>query len=267
VVVIEEGSFVVDSRPPLFYLDHWALRRIAASGELMHRFRDVVARRGTLLFSLMNVVEIARDGEPTRAAQIRELLDAVGVHWAPMSIDALAIASAEEAGQVADIHPCVSSAFLLEPAFASQLLNGPVSLTHVVDLTRGADGAALRDDTDAACDGICADLGLHRERQATDPSWAHTRYPHIPFRASAPTRGIYNGLVRTMIRSSFRLNRNHVRDLFHAVGAVRCADLVTLDAHWAESVRQLGLPTEFGRVYSEPQLEQFLSDIDSWPVS
>ena len=57
--------------------------------------------------------------------------------------------------------------------------------------------------------------------------------------------------------------RNHVRDLFHALAAVRCAEMVTLDGHWAGQVRKLRLPPDFVRVYSEVTFEQFLVDLET----
>jgi hypothetical protein len=39
----------------------------------------------------------------------------------------------------------------------------------------------------------------------------------------------------------FTLDHNHMRDLYDACCAVRRADMVTLDGHWADQVRKLKL--------------------------
>jgi hypothetical protein len=52
---------------------------------------------------------------------------------------------AEETDWIRDAnHPCVSVGFLSDPKFARRLTTGEVSLAHVVDLTRGSDGDAIR---------------------------------------------------------------------------------------------------------------------------
>lgn len=146
-------EFEISAEPPLIYLDHWALRRLSENPALGDRFLDAFVRRGTVMFSLMNVSEVARDASPDRAWQIRAFLERLGPHWVPMTIDPLRIIEAEETGTVADgTHPCVSVGFLTDPAFATRLATGPVSLAHVVDLTRRPDGDELIQVTDRNTD-------------------------------------------------------------------------------------------------------------------
>ena len=261
-------EFIVTSESPLVYLDHWALRRISEHAGRLERFLSAFKTRGTLVFSLMNVVEIARDQDETRSTQIRNLLEGIGPHWAPMTIDAIRVIEAEETSGGADhTHPCVSTAFLSDGAFANRLANGALSLVHVVDLTSGENGRALREATDRDCERLIGYLQHHRDDHKADSRLASLRYPDVPFEPSAPTRKIYQGLVRLAITDRFRLDSNHVRDLYHAVCAVRCADLVTLDSHWVAQVDKLGLPPEFGRRYAEPKLDDFLFDLESWPAT
>jgi hypothetical protein len=79
-------------------------------------------------------------------------------------------------------------------------------------------------------------------------------------------RPIYHGLARLTITDGFKLSENHARDFFHALAAVRCAEMVTLDAHWVGQVRKLRPPADFVRLYSEAELVQFLSDLESAPA-
>lgn len=69
------------------------------------------------------------------------------------------------------------------------------------------------------------------------------------------------------ITDSFTLSGNHARDFFHALASVRCAEMVTLDVHWAGQVRKLRLPDDFGRVYSESEFGTFLSDLEAAPAT
>jgi hypothetical protein len=70
----KDYEFEVWSEPPLIYLDHWALRRLSENQTLGERFLAAFKNRGTVMFSLMNVVEIARDPVARRAEQIRDFL-------------------------------------------------------------------------------------------------------------------------------------------------------------------------------------------------
>ena len=115
-----EYDFEVTAEPPLIYLDHWALRRLSENATLRHRFLTAFARRGTVMFSLMNVEEIARDESPRRAQEIRAFSDQLGPHWVPMTIDPHRIMRAEQTGRTPDGHdPCFSQAFLTDPKFGS----------------------------------------------------------------------------------------------------------------------------------------------------
>ena len=60
----EDYEFVIEAQPPLIYLDHWAVRRLSENPVYGNRFLTAFKHRGTVMFSLMNVTEIARDASP-----------------------------------------------------------------------------------------------------------------------------------------------------------------------------------------------------------
>ncbi len=258
----------ISVEPPLMYLDHWALRRLSEKPALGDRFLGAFRHRGTVMFSLMNVVEIARDASPHRAQEVRKFLERLGSHWVPMTIDPLWIIDAEETGKTPHgTHPCVSVGFLTDPAFAARLTTGAVSLVHVVDLTRGRDGDELIRATDRNTAALRHGIQDRRDAYAASPLELDKKYPLLPFDATKPMRGIYYALARYTITDTFTLNDNHVRDLFHAIASVRCAQMVTLDAHWAAQVRKLKLPSTFVKVYSEAEFDKFLADLEAAPAT
>jgi hypothetical protein len=258
----------VSADPPLIYLDHWALRRLSENPSLAARFLGAFARCGTVMFSLMNVAEIARDASLRRAAEVREFLDRLGPYWIPMTIDPLRIIEAEKSGETPDgAHPCLSVGFLAEPAFAARLTSGAVSLAHVVDLTRSPDGDGLIQTTNQKTAELRDGIQKRRDAYAADPKELDKRYPLLKFDPAKPMRGIYNGLVRFTITDTFTLNDNHARDLYHAIASIRCAHMVTLDAHWAGQVGKLKLPPEFVKVYTEGGLDTLLSDVEAVPAT
>ncbi|MBI4178427.1 hypothetical protein HY522_03255 [bacterium] len=261
-------EFEVSADPPLIYLDHWALRRLSENLTLGARFLGAFARRGTVMFSLMNVAELARDASPHRANEVRDFLERLGPYWIPMTIDPLRILGAEERGETADgTHPCLSVGFLTEPAFAARLTRGAVSLAHVVDLTRRPDGDDLIQTTNRKTAELRDCIQKFRDAYVANPKELDKRYPFLKFDAAKPMRGIYNALVHYTITDTFTLNDNHARDLYHAIASVRCAQMVTLDAHWAGQVGKLKLPPGFVKVYSEAELDAFLVDLEAAPVT
>ena len=264
----QDYKFEVWAELPCIYLDHWALRRLSADRALSSRFLFAFKHRGTVMFSLMNVAEIARDESPQRAQQIRDFLAQLGPHWFPMTIDPFRIINAEETGKVPDgLPPCASVGFWTDPQFAARLVTGPLSLAHVVDLTFGPGGDDVRAETDRGTARLRQGIQELRDEHARNPKELDNKYPLLKFDALKPMRGIYNGLARYTITDTFTLNDNHARDLFHAVVSVHCAGMVTLDAHWAGQVRKLKLPANFVQVYTEAELDRFLRDFEAAPAT
>jgi len=264
----QEAKLEFWAEPPCIYLDHWALRRLSENPTLGNRFFVAFKHRGTVMFSLMNVAEIARDASPQRAQQIRDFLVQLGPHWFPMTIDPFRIIHAEETGNTPDGAPaCVSIEFLRDPKFAARLATGPVSLAHIVDLTFGPGGDDLRQVTQQNTAQLRQNIQGWRDEYARNPDELDNKYPLLEFDALKPMRGIYYGLARYTITDTFTLNDNHARDLFHAVASVHCAEMVTLDAHWAGQVRKLKLPPDFVQVYSEVELVRFLADLEAAPAT
>ncbi|MGD0263651.1 MAG: hypothetical protein ABSD47_01695 [Candidatus Methylomirabilota bacterium] len=264
----QDYDFELSTEPPSIYLDHWALRRLSEDSGLSRRFLFAFKHRATLMFSVMNAAEIARDASPQRAQQVRDFLKELGPHWFPMTIDPFRIINAEDTGKTPDgLAPCASVEFLTDSHFAARLATGPVSLAHVVDLTYGAGGDDLRKVTDRRTAQLQEELQAWRDEYAKNPKALDNKFPLLKFDATKPMRAIYNGLVRYAIRDTFTLNDNHARDLCHAMVSVRCAQMVTLDAHWAEQVRKLKLPPDFVQVYSEADLGRFLADLEDAPAT
>ena len=234
VVVHKDGTdYIVEvySEPPLIYLDHWALRLLSSDPDLRKRFLTIFRTRGTLMMSLMNVVEIAGNTMEATAAELRSFLEEIGPSWIPSTIDPIRIIEAEQ-GVPTEIHPCISKGFVTDPKFAKRLVEGAVNLTHVVDLTRGDEGKEQREATSKQAQELLGHLESWRKIHASKPGALDTEYPRLSFDDAQPMRPIYNGLVRLTITDSFALNENHIRDLYHTITAVRCADMVLLDSHW-----------------------------------
>src|SRR5437667_12258679 len=89
---------LVWTEPPSIYFDTWALTRFATDATYQTRFLNLFKDRGTLLFSLMNVVEIASYAVP-QWPEMRSFLEKIGPHWFPLTIDPLGVIARQEPGE------------------------------------------------------------------------------------------------------------------------------------------------------------------------
>ena len=264
----QDYEFEIWTESPCIYLDHWALRRLSENHVFGDRFLSAFKHRGTVMFSVMNAAEIARDLSSQRAHEIRDFLEKLGPHWFPMTIDPLRIINAEETGKTPDgLAPCASGEFLKDPHFARRLATGPVSLACVVDLVYGPGGDDLRRVTAENMNQLWKAFEGHRDKYAKNQKSLANKFPLREFDATKPMLGIYHGLARYTIKDTFPLNVNHMRDLFHAMVSVHSAEMVTLDAHWVGQVGKLKLPSDFVHVYKEAELTQFLADLEAAPAT
>lgn len=142
-----------------------------------------------------------------------------------------------------------------------------MSLSHVVDLTRGPNGDSIRRESALQELQMVKHLEDWRDAYGKDAKVLDSKFPAKPFDSERPMRFIYHGLARLTITDEFKLTENHVRDLFHTFAAVRCAEMVTLDAHWVGQVNKLRLSGDFVRLYSEANFDQFLTDLESSPTT
>src|SRR6266446_600193 len=77
-----ETNIEVSVRPPLIYLDHCAIRAISSEPKSRAHLRETFQTRGTLMFSVVNMLEMARNSGPSYE-RIRDLLDDLGPYWLP----------------------------------------------------------------------------------------------------------------------------------------------------------------------------------------
>jgi hypothetical protein len=94
---LANGDLEVSVRPPLVYLDHWAIREISSAPTLRNHFLETFRTRGTLMFSVVNVLEMAKNSGDSYT-RIRELLDAVEPCWLLSDPDPKTVQNRENRG-------------------------------------------------------------------------------------------------------------------------------------------------------------------------
>ena len=273
MIVIEKKNATTDAlvwtEEPNIYMDMWALTTFAQDQTLRQQFLGIFDDRGTLLISTMLAVEIGAN-RATDWPEMRTLLDAVGPHWLPLTVDPFVVMEAQEKQSSAH-DACISHGFINDQKFSAKLRAGDLSLANVVDLTRGRDGIELKASADAGTAEIAAAVPKHRAAHRADATYLNSQWKNLPWHPTRSMRPIYNAFVRLTVKDSFAFDDNHARDMFHAIASVGCAHIALLDSHWAEQARkvekQFNGPAEFARIYDPSQLQKFLAELAAWPKS
>ena len=116
-----ETNIEVSVRPPLIYLDHCAIRAISSEPRWRAHLRETFETRGTLMFSVVNMLEMARNSGPSYE-RIRDLLDDLGPYWLPSDPDPNSVLVREMQGDVAP------KSFFVKPVWSE----GPVEFRSLI---------------------------------------------------------------------------------------------------------------------------------------
>lgn len=252
---LPNGDVEVSVRPPLIYLDHWAVREIGKSPARRDHFLETFRARGTLLFSIFNVAEMGQNTGQSYG-QIRELLDGVGQYWILIESDAHTVQ--ERLGR--QIPP--PAAFLVSLPILARVLGkvppGTYKLGSALD--------ALQDQEFR--DGVPDLLTRPRVVQMLESS----RAQHKSGKKMLPNRLPRNSpewilleLTRHLVKDGKAIVNNDAIDILHAAVPLCFAQVVLLEKAWANFAQKLKLPNT--HTFAAPNLDQALELIRTFDVS
>lgn len=264
---IKGGKSTVEmfSEVPIIYLDHWALRKISERPDWRNRFLAAFQMRGTLLFSVVHLAELAGNKGESVAA-IRSFLEAIGPHWMVTSVDPFKVSTLEAAWKPGDKAPYVGDFFFKQGDFLKRLCNGPVSLAHLVDMLTEKDIEAITTDLPKSCATMAQSITQFRKAYKKDPAILNKTFPAQQFNARYPMRFVVCGLMRSFVTDRFRINDAHIRDFFHTAVPLAHSHIVLLDKHWYAQAAKLKLSQQFVRIYKEANIGAFFDFLDSMPA-
>jgi len=144
----KEAAFWIEQ--PGIYLDHWAMRLFAGDTTRRTRVLEGLKTKGTVLISIMNIVEIAGNTGQS-ATDLQAFLGRVGPHWFPISVNAALVAEREDSHRQGDNPAALGDAIVRDPDLCERLRAGDVSLSALVDLTRGRRGTELKTSCTQPC--------------------------------------------------------------------------------------------------------------------
>lgn len=253
---LPNGNIEASVRPPLVYLDHWAIREISSAPARRDHFLETFRTRGTLMFSVLNILEMARNTGDSYT-RIREMLDAVEPYWLLSDPDPRTVQDREMRGLVAPV-----SFFVPLSIFASvykTLPQGTLRLGAALDTLQDTE---FRERARAILERP-SELRRRMERERRRYERGEALRPP-PFPRGSPL-WISGSLGQALIMSGKRITENDVVDILHAAVPLRYAVVVLLDGAWTEFARQLGLPDV--QVFAKPQLDEALTAIRTVDIS
>ncbi len=259
---------------PAVYLDNWAIYDLAEGDPYRRRrFIDAMHRGMDLLFSVTNAAELS--GPQGRSAEaVRAFLDEIGPRWFPVKLDPTEVIKLEIEGKSPDA-VCIDQDFL--KSYVADLLHpytpgcGRViglsddffRLGPIMDRLGPQRESISR--TSAESDELLRkQMSMVREMSKRDALWLDKTFPRIAFHASRPAYFVYINLLRVMAVEASAVKPGDWMDFCHAVMACAFASLATLDNHWKRRVESLPKPNQLARVYGPSELDQMVTDMESW---
>jgi hypothetical protein len=252
---LPNGNIEISVRPPLVYLDHWAVREISSNPAWRAHLLETFRTRGTLMFSLVNILEMGRNSGKSYA-DIRALLDDLEPYWVISDLDPRTAQAREDRG-------------ILPPAS----FLAPVELLGI--LFKNMPAATFR--LGSALEGLQDDNFREQATSLLEP-WdviehfeqARSRYRRGEAMVSPPAprfrpMWIHASLLQLLIKDGKAIKSNDVIDILHAVVPLAYAVVVLLDKAWVSFSTRLGLPDT--KIFARPQLDDALEAIRTIDVS
>lgn len=240
---------------PYVYLDHWALCDFSEDGALGGRLLRILSR-GTLLLSMLNLLETARAKGRT-AKSIAAFLDSVGPRWAPVALSSRYVEEREDAGVEFPWRDEVNMPVLLR---APRVAWRPGALVRRLQEPWAADAVRKWEDQEVA--DVAAMLDVARTRHL-DGSLKLDRTSDVPARLD--TRAVFATVVQRLIRKSVKLQRHNIEDFLHTCVPVTHCDVVFLDGPTKHQLlERMDTPA---KVFSRTEVQEALVYLEKgWPT-
>jgi hypothetical protein len=226
-----DAKIQVGIRPPLVYLDHCAVRGISADAAKTAHLKRIFASRGTLMFSVVNMIEMAQNSGRSYE-MIRDMLDGLGPFWVPSDVDPGIVDYREKHGAV--MPESFFPALRIFGHIFRALPNGTFSLGTALDVIHDQ-GFRARAPEILNRTGFFRFLCDARE---------HCR-AGVPFPLStAPQHSlewIQHNLARLLVMDSKKIHKSDATDLLHAVVPLRYATVLVYDKVWTRYAGDLKL--------------------------
>ena len=254
----DERRVTFVTRPPLVYLDQWALNRIARHDLYCRRFLRTLHKHGTLMFSWAAATEVT-DLPDQSQWRLRAFLDAVGEHWFPLEILPEAVRARESSP--GENSPCFDEELVRQ--YAPQIPAGErFTLSWLVDLAADPRNEARAELAECKTEFV-TQLAEQRKLEQESPGRAARVFRSEPFDPRRPVRFVLHAVYRDIIADrSWAITEDDSVRLLQAVVASAYCDFMVLEPSWFKRAKNWPLPHYRVHFYSEGTLEKFLDDFD-----
>jgi len=250
------------------YLDNDAVSELARPGDLRTRFVGAIRRRGTLLFSFANAIEVSS------SAVVWSFLDEIGPEWVPLALSPWRVSEREKAGDgpSAPISEHFVESYFKERAYdlspeGSRLLDLSAEtffrLSAVASWAMKNSGTARS--TEKIDEAIRTRIAEERAAYEASSDALDRSLPPIKFNGTRPATFVLIHLLRTLVleAKAYQLRPHDGMDLCHAVLAASYGQLVTLDKQWKRRVEGLPKPHQLATVYYRPQVGELVERLEA----
>jgi hypothetical protein len=242
-------------RQPAIYLDHDSLGELARNEARRRRFLDIWTRRGELLFSWANALDISGPQEGSAQA-IKELLEALGPHWIPLELNPWKVVRKEAGLEECSGTPSVSESFL--SGYFLRLRDEVSNLGRVVDLIQ-EDREDVQRNLTTMKEHADRMVRAFRDQYRRDRASLDRLLPPIPNDAARPAAYLLRELERLVTRQlGFQWTINDGTDFMHASVSAPVADFLLLDRQWKRRVLEVAPPKAYPWVFYRNEIDAFL---------
>jgi len=253
------------------YLDNWAINDLAEGDpDRRKRFLETIDAGAELIFSVSNAAELA--GPQGRSADAaKAFLNEIGPRWYPVELDTSEVIKRELNGQK-PATSCISARFLQDYTRIQMAQGDTKKIVDPQDLLRlggvlewvGPQRDSIRNGS-ADFDAMLAKkIGERRSKFKRNPSREDRGFPILSFRPDMPASFAFHNLLRTLIVEGQPVKKGDGLDFCHAVMASGFANFAALDKHWKRRIEGLPQPNGLARIYGPWELDQLVTDIESW---
>jgi hypothetical protein len=265
----EDGSrliFRATLRGLGIYLDNWAIYDLAED-DPSRRNRFVAAVRSGVADVLLSVTNVAQLAGPQGSSfdAIKEFLNAIGPYWFPLEMNIFSVREREQRGEVLP-QSCIAEEFMTA-YFQNRTSRCQPDAGKVIDLSQSFSGLGSVLNWMAHRRNWFLDKSAEFDTQLAEAVYKArklNRAPHADstFDPARPATFTSAHLIKALVAESSNVKRGDGLDFFHAVMASSFASYAALDKHWKRRVEGLPKPNRLARIYSAPELDEMVTDIE-----
>ena len=262
-----DGGVEVEARlerQPSIYLDQDSLLDLATTPARRTRFIETFKRKGTLLFSWTNALDLSGP-QGSSAQHIKSFLEELGAHWIPLEINPWKVERKESGAEPSSGTPCVSESFLR--AYYPHIHGGLMTLGKVIDLI-----AQDRDEFVTEIERLKREADRMvvswRAGYEVNPASLDEFLPSLRYNPEQPVTFILREMARLVTREakSHKWKPNDGVDFMHAIVSAGYGDFVLLDKHWKARVSKVAPPRSYPWLYYRFELDHFLDAFEKCEV-